>query len=88
MPLVFAAHSGSMLALTGTPVNVLVSNAAVDAGLQGFSFFEFALVGVPLLIGTMAIIILFGERLLPQSSGRECARQFSAMRGRSSSNTG
>ena len=33
MPLVFAAHSGSMLALTGTPVNVLVSDAAVAAGL-------------------------------------------------------
>jgi Na+/H+ antiporter NhaD/arsenite permease-like protein len=28
MPLVFSAHAGSMLALTGTPVNVLVSNAA------------------------------------------------------------
>ena len=29
MPLVFSAHAGSMLALTGTPVNVLVSEAAV-----------------------------------------------------------
>ena len=32
MPLAFAAHAGSMLALTGTPVNVLVSEAAADAG--------------------------------------------------------
>ena len=30
MPLVFGAHAGSMLALTGTPVNVIVSEAAVD----------------------------------------------------------
>ena len=54
MPLVFSAHAGSMLALTGTPVNVLVSNAAVGAGLRSFSFFEFAIAGIPLLAGTMA----------------------------------
>jgi di/tricarboxylate transporter len=69
MPLVFSAHAGSMLALTGTPVNVLVSEAGLDAGVGGFGFFEFALVGLPLLAGTMAIIILFGERLLPQRNG-------------------
>jgi len=77
MPLVFSAHAGSMLALTGTPVNVLVSNAAVEAGLERFGFFEFTLVGVPLLLGTMAIIILFGERLLPESSGRSMPADFS-----------
>ena len=36
MPLVFSAHAGSLLALTGTPVNVLVYNAATEAGLPGF----------------------------------------------------
>jgi di/tricarboxylate transporter len=77
MPLVFSAHAGSMLALTGTPVNVLVSNAAGDAGLERFGFFEFTLVGVPLLCGTMAIIILFGEKLLPESSGRSVPADFS-----------
>ena len=51
MPLVFSAHAGSLLALTGTPVNVLVSEAAVEAGLPRFGFFEFTLVGVPLLAG-------------------------------------
>lgn len=70
MPLVFSAHAGSMLALTGTPVNVLVSDAAVDAGLRAFGFFEFALVGIPLLLGSMAIVILFGQMLLPERNGR------------------
>ncbi len=65
MPLAFAAHAGSMLALTGTPVNVIVSEAAEDAGLGQFGYFEFALVGVPLLVGTIAIVVLFGHRLLP-----------------------
>jgi di/tricarboxylate transporter len=70
MPLVFAAHSGSLLALTGTPVNVIVAEAAADAGLAPFGFFSFAIVGVPLLLGTMAIVVLFGQRLLPERSGR------------------
>jgi di/tricarboxylate transporter len=77
MPLVFAAHAGSMLALTGTPVNVLVSEAAIDAEGRGFSFFEFALVGVPLLAGTMAIIVLFGKQLLPERNGATMPADFS-----------
>jgi di/tricarboxylate transporter len=70
MPLAFSAHAGSLLALTGTPVNVLVSEAAAYAGLAPFGFFEFAIVGVPLLLGTMAIVVLFGQRLLPERQGR------------------
>ena len=70
MPLVFSGHAGSLLALTGTPVNVLVSDAAVDAGQAPFGYFEFAWVGLPLLLGTMAIILLLGPRLLPNRSGK------------------
>jgi di/tricarboxylate transporter len=70
LPLAFAAHAGSMLALTGTPVNVLVSDAADDAGVGRFGFFEFALVGVPLVLGTVAIVVLFGRRLLPERTVR------------------
>jgi di/tricarboxylate transporter len=70
MPLAFGAHAGSLLMLTGTPINVIVSEAAIDAGLGGFGFFEFALAGVPLLLGTIAIVVLFGQRLLPQRSAK------------------
>jgi di/tricarboxylate transporter len=77
MPLVFSAHAGSMLALTGTPVNVLVSEAASDAGAGSFGFFEFTLIGVPLLAGSMAIIILGGKRLLPERNGATMPADFS-----------
>lgn len=77
LPLVFAAHAGSMLTLTGTPVNVLISDASIDAGAEGFAFFDFALVGLPLLAGSMLIIILFGERLLPQRNGPSIPSDFS-----------
>ena len=72
MPLAFAAHAGSLLALTGSPVNVLVSEAAKDAGSDYFGFFEFTLVGVPLLVGTIVIVTLLGSRLLPHRTPATC----------------
>ncbi len=66
MPLAFAGSAGSLLALTGTPINVIVSEAAVAAGEQPFGFFEFAVVGIPLTVGTIAICVLLGPRVLPQ----------------------
>lgn len=65
IPLAFSAHAGSLLALTGTPVNIIVSEAAVDAGARPFGFFEFGLVGLPLLAGTVLIVAVLGRRLLP-----------------------
>jgi di/tricarboxylate transporter len=65
IPLCFGAHAGSQLALTGSNVNLLVSDAAIQYGSAAFGFFEFALAGIPLLIGTMALVALLGDRLLP-----------------------
>lgn len=70
MPLVFGAHAGSLLLLTGTPVNVLVAEASAEAGAGGFGYFEFGLVGLPLLAGSILITILLGERLLPSRAGQ------------------
>jgi di/tricarboxylate transporter len=70
MPLVFGAHAGSQLLLTGSPVNVLVVEASTDAGGGGFGYFEFALVGIPIVIGCVAIVVLFGERLLPSRTSK------------------
>ncbi|MEY9875097.1 di/tricarboxylate transporter [Streptacidiphilus sp. MAP12-33] len=66
MPLAFAAHAGSLLLLIGSPINVIVSEAASEAGARPFGFFEFALVGVPVLAGTIAVAVLLGPRLLPE----------------------
>lgn len=70
MPLAFASYSGSMLVLTGSLVNVLVSDAATEAGMAPFGYFEVTAVGIPLLAGTIAIVVFFGERLLPMRAGR------------------
>src|SRR3954447_10529348 len=77
LPLAFGAHAGSLLALTGTPVNVIVSDAAAEAGVGRFGFLEFALVGVPLTVGVTALAVVFGDRLLPERHPRSIAPDFS-----------
>lgn len=76
MPLAFAAHAGSLLALTGSPVNVLVSDAADESGAGAFGFFEFTAVGVPLLVGTIVIVLLLAPRVLPHRNARSMPPDF------------
>ncbi len=65
MPLAFAASAGSLLLLTGSPVNVIISEGAANAGAGEFGFAEFAFIGIPLVIGTLALIAVLGPRMLP-----------------------
>ncbi|EWT02429.1 citrate transporter [Intrasporangium oryzae NRRL B-24470] len=66
MPMVFTGSAGSLLALTGSPINVIVSEAAQQAGGDGFGFFEFTVVGVPLVVGTILVALVVGPRVLPR----------------------
>jgi len=65
LPLAFGAHAGSLLTLTGSPVNVIMSELAEEETGRAFGFFEFGLVGIPILAGTILITVLFGNRLIP-----------------------
>ncbi|QDP96710.1 SLC13 family permease [Microlunatus elymi] len=76
LPMVFAAHAGSLLVLTGSPVNILIAQAAHDSGGE-IGFFEFGLVGVPIFVGTVLVALLLGEKLLPERRG-ETPRDLSA----------
>ncbi|MFD7023263.1 SLC13 family permease [Promicromonospora sukumoe] len=73
IPVAFAASAGSMLTLTGTPVNVIVSEVAADSGGREFGYFEFALVGLPLVLVTMALVVTLGRRLLPERAPERLA---------------
>lgn len=79
MPAAFAAHSGALLVLTGSPVSLLVSAAADDAGAGRVGYFEVALVGLPLLAGTILVTLLAGQRLLPLRSPRAFSRDLSTL---------
>lgn len=77
MPLAFAASGGALLALSGSTVNVIVSDALRDATGEGFGFFEFAVVGVPLLAVTVLVAVLAGPRLLPVRTPESLPADFS-----------
>lgn len=78
MPLAFASSAGGLLTLAGSPVNVIMSQAAQDTGLGPFGFFEFAVAGIPLVLGVMAITLFLGRRLVPERSGSSLPADFSA----------
>ncbi len=65
MPVAFGSNTGGLLTLTGTPPNIIVSNALIEKGMDGFSFFEFGLIGLPLLIIAILYFRYIGYRLLP-----------------------
>jgi len=68
VPLAFAANTGGLLTLTGTPPNIVVTQTLEQSGLRPFSFFEFALIGGPLLVTAVAYMALVGRRILPSRS--------------------
>lgn len=77
IPLAFGCSAGALLTLGGSPVNVLVYDASRENGGAGFGYLEFALVGVPLVLVTIAVTVLFGRRLLPQRESTTLPTDFS-----------
>lgn len=67
MPVAFGANTGGLLTLTGTPPNIIASNTLVENNVQGFSFFEFSLIGLPLLLLSILYFRYLGYRLLPSN---------------------
>lgn len=67
MPVAFGSNTGGLLTLTGTPPNIIANNALTEAGFEGFSFFEFSLIGVPLLLIALLYFRYIGYKLLPKN---------------------
>ena len=65
MPLAYAANSGGLLTLTGTPPNIVVADTLSAAGFEPFGFFAYALIGLPLLLVSIGYMVLLGVRMLP-----------------------
>ncbi len=65
MPLSFAAITGGLLTLMGTPPNIVAAEALSAAGYRPYGFFDFAVVGVPLVLAVMVYMATLGQRLLP-----------------------
>lgn len=65
MPLAYGTLLGGLMTLIGTPPNLLLSNALLETGESGFGFFDFAFIGVPILLVGTAFVTLLGRHLLP-----------------------
>jgi di/tricarboxylate transporter len=78
IPLAFACLAGAKLTLLGTPVNVIAATQADEAGVGHIGFFEWAVLGVPQLLGTIVITVLLGKYLLPERRSQSLPPDFSA----------
>jgi di/tricarboxylate transporter len=65
MPLAYGSLLGGLTTLIGTPPNLLIDSALDAAGMQGFSMFDFAPVGIGVLLMGTAFMAFFGRYMLP-----------------------
>ena len=70
MPLVFAAAMGGNLSLIGAPGN-LIAQSVMEEMDMSFSFFEYAKVGLPILICGINYFAFIGYKFLPDKSGEK-----------------
>lgn len=66
MPLAIGCLLGGLTTLIGTPSNILASTALRAYGLEPFRLFDFAPVGMTVLLAGVAFMLLIGRRLLPE----------------------
>ena len=67
MPLVFAAAMGGNISLIGAPGNMIAQAGLQQAGLGSFGFFDYGLVGLPILIVGTIFYATIGKRFLPDA---------------------
>jgi di/tricarboxylate transporter len=73
IPLSYAAILGGSATLIGTSTNLIVNsmirNQTIIPGQPDLNMFEFAWVGIPMIILGWIYLVLFGNMLLPSKSG-------------------
>ncbi|MCD4713168.1 MAG: anion permease [Clostridiales bacterium] len=65
MPIAFASLLGGMMTEIGTPPNLIISIYRTEAGMEPFAFFDFAPVGIVMVIIGILYMTLIGWRLIP-----------------------
>ncbi|RSL33628.1 SLC13 family permease [Salibacterium salarium] len=85
LPISYATIAGGTMTLIGTSTNLVVHGMLVERGYEGFTFFQLAIIGVPITIVLITFMILVGMKMLPNRkpvmpyySGETEQKQFSA----------
>jgi di/tricarboxylate transporter len=71
MPVAFASHLGAFLTLIGSASNVIISGFREEAVGSGFAVFDFATIGVGVLVAGILFLALVGWRLIPSRKSEE-----------------
>ncbi|MFC5713844.1 SLC13 family permease [Thalassorhabdus alkalitolerans] len=71
IPLSYAAIFGGTLTLIGTSTNLVIHGFMLEQGLEGFSMFQLAIVGLPASILAILFMITIGYKLLPNRKTSE-----------------
>lgn len=73
MSLVFGATIGADISIIGSPGNLIAKNTieTFSKGNLSVPFFEYAKIGIPLMIACALLLFFFGSRLIPDRDGHE-----------------
>lgn len=73
MPLVFGATIGADISIIGSPGNLIAKNTieTFSKGNLSVPFFDYAKIGIPLMIACALLLFFFGSRLIPDRDGHE-----------------
>ncbi len=66
LPLSYAAILGGTVTLVGTSTNLIVNSFVIAEGMPSLGMFDFAPIGIVLVIGGFIYMLLFSEKLLPE----------------------
>ncbi len=76
MPLAYGSLLGGLMTKIGTPPNLIVSEMLRESGMQTFKLFDFTPIGIGVLLGGTAFMVLVGRHLLPRKNlAQEASRQ-------------
>lgn len=83
IPLSYMTILGGTVTLIGTSTTLIVHGLLLQAGMEGFSFFQLSVVGIPITIVGLIYILTAGYLLLPNTLGakeqiREEVKEFLA----------
>lgn len=69
IPLSYITILGGTITLMGTSTNLVVHGMLIDYGLEGFTLFQLAIVGIPITVIGFIYLFTLGYRLLPNHVG-------------------
>ncbi|WP_088049859.1 SLC13 family permease [Virgibacillus dakarensis] len=69
IPLSYVTILGGTITLMGTSTNLVVHGMLLDYGYEGYSLFQLAIIGIPIMVVGLVYIFTIGYQLLPEYKG-------------------